>query len=357
MATVIALTGCEEDKERDLQAPLREVRTMIVEVGSGVYERTLSGTLQSSNLVSYSFKVSGTIESIDVGVGEAIKEGDIIATLDTATYELEVQRSKASLAESESQLRKAKAEYDRTRKLYETGDSSRSKLDNARASSDSAIASAEASRKSLQIAEQDLSYTKLRSTDDCRIASIPGDSGENVAAGTEVITASCGDGLEVKLNIPESMINRIIKGMEVTTVFSAIPGKSYQGIVNEVGVATVDGGTTFPVEILITDDDKSGLKSGLSADVTFVIDNTTSDNAALPILPSFAVGEDQNGRFVYSVETAHDGAAMISRVPVVIGNINQDGIEIVSGVAPGMQIVTAGVSVLRDGMEVKVSKR
>lgn len=356
LGSALLLSGCGEEETADLKAPLREVRTTIVESGSGIFERNFSGTLQSSNQTSYSFKVSGTIESILVEVGQAVKKDDVIAIMDASTYELEAQRARASLVEVQSQLRSAKADYERTKKLYEAGNSSRADLDNARAASETAGASTQAANKSLQIAQQDLSYTKLRSKGDCQIASIPGDSGENVSAGTEVITATCGKGLEVKLNIPESVIGSIKKDMAVKVTFPAIPNKTYQGVVKEVGVAAVSGGTTFPVDVLITDEDKSALKSGLSADVTFTIDNRNQGKAALPLLPSFAVGEDQNGRFVFIVQPTQDGKALVKRLPVKIGQIQQNGIEIADGVQPGMKVVTAGVSVLRDGMEVKVSQ-
>ncbi|MEM6811429.1 MAG: efflux RND transporter periplasmic adaptor subunit [Pseudomonadota bacterium] len=356
LGVTLFLSACGEEQEAELKAPLREVRTVIVESGSGIFKRSFSGTLQSSNQTSYSFKVSGTIESIPVEVGQAVKKNEVIAVLDPSTYELETQRARASLVEAQSQLRSAKAEYERTKKLYEAGNSSRSDLDNARAASETAAASTQAANKSLQIAQKDLSDTKLRSKADCQIASIPGDSGENVSAGTEVITATCGEGLEVKLDIPESAISSIKKDMPVTVSFSALPDKTYQGIVKEVGVAAVNGGTTFPVDVLIVDEDKTALKSGLSANVTFTIDNRNESKVSAPVLPSFAVGEDQDGRFVYTVQTGQDNRVMIKRVPVTLGQISQEGIEIVSGVQPGMKVVTAGVSVLRDGMEVKVSE-
>lgn len=354
VGAVMLLSACKEE-ESFAKAPLREVRTIVVESGSGIFERNFSGTLQSSNQTRFSFKVSGTIESIPVEVGQSVKKDDVIAIMDGSTYALEEQRARANLVEAQSQLRNVKADYERTKKLYEAGNSSRADLDNARAASEVAAASTQAANKALQIAQQNLSYTKLRAAEDCQIASIPANSGENVASGAEVITATCGDDLEVQLDIPESMIGNIIKDMAVKVRFSALPDKTYQGVVKEVGVAAVGGGTTFPVDVLITDEDKTGLKSGLSADVTFTIDNRNNGKDALPLLPSIAVGEDQSGRFVFALQK-QDGKAFIKRVPVTIGQIQQGGIEIANGVTPGMQVVTAGVSVLRDGMEVKVPK-
>ncbi|MEM1222032.1 MAG: efflux RND transporter periplasmic adaptor subunit [Verrucomicrobiota bacterium] len=349
--------GCSNSEEEVSSAPLRQVRSIIVESGTGVFERTFSGLLQSSNQTTYSFRVSGTIKSIPVQVGQAIKTGQVIAALDPADYELEVQRAEAYLAEANSTLRNAKADYDRTKKLYEAGNSSRSDLDEARAASETAEAATEVALKSLEIAKRDLSYTELKSQGDCKVASIPLDTGENVKEGEGVITADCGDDLEVELNIPESIIGKIENDMEVLVNFPAIPGKTYNGIVKEVGISSVSGKTTFPVDVLITNDDITGLKSGLSANVSFKLDNLQDNAAISPTLPSFAVGEDQNGRFVFVVEsTGNDGVAVVKRTPVVVGNIQEDGIEISEGVEPGMRVVVAGVSVLRDGMEVKVGE-
>ncbi|MEO0443425.1 MAG: efflux RND transporter periplasmic adaptor subunit [Pseudomonadota bacterium] len=355
ISLIVFLVGCEQNQDDGVSAPLRQVRSIIVETGSGIVERSFSGTLQSSNQTSYSFKVSGTIRAIPVEVGQAVASGDIIATLDPSDYELEVQKAQALLTEARSENRNAKAEYERSKKLYEAGNSSRSDLDNARAAAETTTAATQSALKSLQIAQQDLSYTQLKSQEACKIAAISGDSGENIQQGQEIVVATCGEDLEVKLNIPESIIANIKKDMNADIAFPAIPGKTYAGLVKEVGVAAVDGGTTFPVDVLITTADKTDLKSGLSADVSFSIDNRTKGATALPILPSFAVGEDQNGRFVFVVELTEKNQAFVKRVPVIIGELQQQGIEIAQGVEPGMRVVTAGVSVLRDGMEVKVA--
>lgn len=354
ISAVLSLSACGEEQDAALETPLRQVRTIIVDTGTGVFERSFSGILHASQETSLSFKVSGTIEDIAVEVGDQIKKGDVLATLDTSSYSLETQKSQAAFAEAQSQFSNAKAEYERTKKLYEAGNSSRSDLDNARTASDSAAASVQSARKSLEIARLNLSYTKLEAENDCAIASIDADEGENIGQGTQVFFATCGDQLEVKINIPESAISSIKKDMPVTISFSAIADQTFQGKVFEVGVSSVEGRTTFPVTVILTNLNSDNLKAGLSADVNFVIDTRANGQQVFPVLPPFAVGEDQNGRFVYTVEAAAERTS-VKRVPVTIGEIQESGIEIVSGIQAGTRVVTAGVSVLRDGMEVQVS--
>ncbi len=121
-----------------------------------------------------------------------------------------------------------------------------------------------------------------------------------------------------------------------------------------MGVSSVGSGTTFPVNVLVTDPEKSQLKAGLSADVTFRIDSSTNGRRFI-VVPPFAVGEDEKGRFVYVISQKEGGAATVHRTPVKTANVLQSGVEISEGLTPGIHIVTAGVSVLRDGMEVKIS--
>jgi len=286
-------------------------------------------------------------------VGDRIKKGDVIASLDSATYALQAQQSQAALVEAQSSQRNAKASYDRTKKLYESGNVSRSELDDARAASDSAAAAVQSASKVLEIARLNLSYTRLKTDEDCAIASVDAEEGENVAQGSQVFFAACGEDLEVKLDIPESIIASIKKGMNVDVIFSALEGKTFKGRVNEVGVTSVQGGTTFPVTVLMTDQDKEGLKPGLSADVVFSITGDKKGGSTAIVVPTFAIGEDQTGRFAFILQKSEDGRTIVKRQPVKVGRVLPNGIEVQEGLTPGMRVITAGVSVLRDGMEVK----
>ncbi len=345
------LVGCAEE-EVVKTAPPRTVKSLVITVDSGTYEQSFSGRLHSTSEVNFSFRVPGTIESLPVNKGDFISAGTVLATLDPTDYELQVEKSQAALAESEANLRNATGKYDRVKKLYEAGNTSRNDLDNARAQFDTAKASVQASRKAMEIARRDLSYTTLKADDDCGIAEVNPDVGENVGSGEQVIFATCGDGLEVKLNIPETVISFIENGMTVDVTFPAIEGQVFAGKVTEVGVSSIGGSTTFPVDVLIEDPNADQLKAGLSADVIFAI--SLSDTEVV-LVPPFAVGEDDQGRFVYVLTSQENGLSTVHRTPVTIGNAVQDGLEITSGLKPGMRIVTAGVSALRDGMEVKSS--
>jgi multidrug efflux pump subunit AcrA (membrane-fusion protein) len=133
-----------------------------------------------------------------------------------------------------------------------------------------------------------------------------------------------------------------------------LEGKTFNGTVTEVGVASVGGATTFPVTVRLTEG-QDQVRAGMSADVTFVF--ASEKGGPKYALPISAVGEDREGRFVYMLEKTDDGLGTVHRTPVAVGEILSDGIEILDGVKPGDLVVTAGVSRIYDGLQVRVPER
>ena len=74
-------------------------------------------------------------------------------------------------------------------------------------------------------------------------------------------------------------------------------------------------------------------------------------------VPAFAVGEDRDGRYVYVVEAIGDGIGRAVRREVTVGALTADGgLEIVHGLADGERVITAGVSRIQDGLEVRLDE-
>ncbi|MEM8498119.1 MAG: efflux RND transporter periplasmic adaptor subunit [Pseudomonadota bacterium] len=354
ISMLLLASGCQESAP-DLTVEPRSVKTLTIQSVTGEVQQSFSGRLHSTAEVTFSFRVSGTLKTLSVRTGDNVSAGDVIARLDPSDYELAVQRSRATLSENQATARNSKSNYERVKLLYQAGDTSRNQLDDARASAESSAAAVTSSRKALEIAAKDLDYATLKADRDCAIASVDKDEGENIVSGDRVVYATCGDELEVQLNIPESVISYIEPSTPAVVRFPAIDDRVFSGVVHEIGVSAVESGTTFPVDVLITDPERAMLKAGLSAEVTFTLNLGTAGEGGTLAVPSFAVAEDQAGRFVFTVESSEPGLATVNRTSVEVGQIMGDGIEIVSGLAPGMEVVIAGVSVLRDGMVVKAS--
>lgn len=350
-ATAVLLAGCGGGEEAAEVQP-RLVRHIEVESQSAARARTFSGISKSSQESRLSFKVSGTIEALPVNVGDTLARGDLIARVDASQYELEAQQAQASLMQAQAAERNALSTYERTKSLYENKNASRGDLDDARANAESAKAQVEASQKRLELARLNVSYTRLRAVEDCSIATLDVEVNENVNAGSTVALVNCGEELEVEISVPESLIGGIQEGMRTTIQFAALPDEEFSGSVSEVG-GVAQSGSTFPVIIRI-EGNQPQLRSGLAAEVT--LEFGSSDAEEVILVPLTAVVNEPDGSFVFLAEPAGDGQAMVVRRAVGLGDLTEDGMEIRSGLSPGDLVITAGTSVIREGLRVRLER-
>ena len=352
IAGLLVLGACGE-ADAPLEERLRPVRYITVSDDSVFRDRSFSGTSKSSRESRLSFKVSGTITQLPVQIGQRLNAGDLIAEIDSASYVLQVQQAQASLVEAQANDRKATADYERTKGLYANDNASLNDLDAARAQAESSGAMVASAGKALEIARLNLSYTKLTADTECSIASLDVEVNENVSSGQQVAAVSCGDQFEVTMNLPESLIGLVDETTPVTIRFSSIPDRQFNGVISEISVASVSGSAGFPVVIRIDESDPA-LRSGLAADVTFQFDSAAASGTGV-VIPVTAVINDPDGTYVFlAVPSEPEGEAIVTRRPVVVGELSQFGIEISDGLSPGDFVITAGISVIREGQRVLV---
>ena len=340
--------GSESAPEQEL---LRPIRYQKVKSASNLLQRTFSGTAQAKMEVRLSFRIPGAVSQVAVKVGDQVQAGQLIARLDPTDYQLQVQEAQAALANARAQARNAEAIYERVRALYENRNASRNDLDAARAASESAEAAVRASNTRLELAGSQLGYTRLTAPDSGAIASVPVESNENIAAGQTVALLSSGTLTEVTTTIPESLITSITRDMPVSVSFDAIPGHAFPAEVIEVGVSATNQMSTFPIRVRLKES-SSLLRPGMAASVTFNLSNGADRNPVL-VMPE-AVGEDRSGRFAFVVELQANGLGTIHRRAVTVGELSSAGLEILSGLQDNDLVVTAGVSLIREGQQVRI---
>lgn len=351
VATALALgaVGCDKTDVEQAEI-LRPVRFLTVTDNDLGRRRTFSGTSRSTQVSRLSFKVPGTIVELPIEVGDRLQAGGLLARLETSSFDLEVQQAQAGLVQAQANQRNAESNYDRIKGLYENNNASRNDLDSARANAESARAQTRSAQKSLELARLNLSYTRLTAERSCSIASVAVQLNENVTAGAEVARVNCGDGLEIELAMPDSLIAEIREDANVTIQFDAISKLKFAGTVTEIGVAASSGTPTFPVTVSI-DGSERRLRSGLAADVTFEFASTRSGDAHL--IPLAAVANSGAEPFVYIAQPNGSGnEAVIEKRTVEIGELTENGIEVLAGLSHGDRVVTAGVSIITAGQRV-----
>ena len=300
-----------------------------------------------------SFRVPGRIDVLNVSVGNRVPTGQLIARLEQTDFEIAVRQDEANLAQARAVMTNSEANLERVRGLYENDNASQNELDSATAQFQSTRAQVEAATQTLESARRKLGYSSLRAPVDGAIAAVDVEVNENVTQGQTVVMMTSGARPEVEVAIPEVLISDVQDGAPVRVSFAALPGRVFDAVVTEVGVASTGTATTFPVTVRITAESPE-IRSGMAADVTFRFESR--DKRDRIYLPSHAVGEDEVGRFVFLLEpSGENDVGIVQRTPVTVGALTRDGrLEILSGVAEGRNVVTAGVRRLVDGQRVKL---
>ena len=344
------LFSCGEEKK----APKKFVRPVkYKELGylGGEKIRTFSGTAQTDKIIGLSFRSSGIITTFDVKLGQKVKKGELLSRLDNVQARLNYENAVASKNSAESQMNTAKLSLNRTRSLFEKGSASLSDFEAAKNSFNTAKESYESSERSVAIQQEQIRYGYLYAPEDGIIAAVNAEIDENVSAGQNIATLNAGSDMEIALGVPESVINGVKKGNTVMVSFSSLPGTDFEGRISEVAPAVDANSATYPVVIRVIDPTED-IKSGMAANVTFDFSENKSGPAIL-VVPANAVGEDSDGRFVFSI--VEEGETIkVKKQPIQIGNLTVDGFEVKSGLSAGQKIATAGLQTLLDGQEVKL---
>lgn len=351
-AGLIPLAGCK-DAPAPEEPVIRPVRAIEVADATGSAEsRTFSAVSRASDESRLSFRVGGSLRSLTVKLGDKVQQGQVIATVDPSDLQLQAQQAADAYSQARASERRAKAEFERTRTLYENNGASRSQFDQAQAGYEQARASLGSAGRQLQLARKQVGYATLKAPTDGVVSAVLAQINENVGAGQAVVKLASGGAPEVLINVSGTFVGRVEVGDTIQVKFADIPDTSYGATVREVGVTPGEQQTTFPVIATIADPDEK-IRLGMAADATFTAERNP-DEVGL-FVPATAVGEDRNGRYVFKVEPAGEGLGTVKRHAVQVDPaLGGRGIRVTEGVAAGDRVVTAGVSRIVDGQTVRL---
>ena len=280
-----------------------------------------------------------------------VKKGQLLGKLDNVQSRLSYEQAVTQVNSAESQVNTAKLSLDRVRALYEKGSSSLSDFEAAKNSYKTAFESYKSSKRGLSIQQEQVNYGYLYAPENGTIATVDAEIDENVTTGQLIATLNSGKDMEITLGIPESVINGVKNGMNVSVDFSSLSNEKFQAKVTEVSPAVDANTATYPVRVTIVNPTDK-IKSGMTANVTFDFGDRKIDNKTL-VVPAYAVGEDSNGRFVFLIEGEGENAK-VKKQKITIGALTPEGFEIKSGITAGQKIATAGLQTLLNGQEVKL---
>ena len=330
-----------------------------------------TGEIFATELIDVGAQVSGQIKKLYVKLGDQVKKGDMIASIDSSTQQNSIDNKEAQLAIYKAQLESAKValniaktQFDRENALFSKNATSKQEFESAKntySANSAKIKELEAQIKQTNIelstAKINLGYTKIIAPRDGTVVSVQVEEGQTVNANQTtptIVNIADLSHVKMKMQIAEGDITKIKVGTPVEYSILSEPTKKFQTTVSSIdpGLTTLSDGSygssssskssyssssssssaVYYYAQSIVDNKDGILRIGMTTQNELLIANV--EDAI--IVPSIGIKKDENGTFVYVLK---DGKPVKTAVKTGIKD-NLDT-QIISGINEGDEIITS----------------
>lgn len=299
------------------------------------YTREYPAIVKESNETGLGFKTAGQISHIYVKEGDYVKQGQLLASLDAADYQLGVNALQV-------QYDQLKREFERVQKMFENKGVPQNEYEKAKAG-------LEQLATQLQANKNKLSYTRLYAPVNGYIQSVNFSKAEMVDAGTQVFSIIDDGGMKVEFDVPVSESG--------SADSSAIYTLDYNGLQTDIPLRYIskspkaDGNQLFTVKLGVVNRKSASLRPGMNATVRIAGVSGIEEPKAGYNLPLRAVVNRDGKVCVWVLKPD----STVSLREVIFSGVDKNGMAIIeSGVNAEDRIITAGVNSLHEGEKVVV---
>lgn len=335
---VFALVGvcavaCSGDGEEELGP------TATVERGAIERRIVATGTIEPEKEVEVRPRVSGIVETVHVEAGDRVKAGQPLVEVEKELAEVRLQEAHARLEEARAEMRFAASARKRAERLHRNGTMDDQEYDEIVARWERAsagVARAEASRDLLEV---ELRYATVEAPIDGKILDVDVEEGSAVASvvsvtgGTPLLSIAADESLHLEGLVDENEIARVAVGQRARVTAEAFGDEVFDGEVQDISPIgdRQQNVTYFEVEIAI-EEHGGRLRPRMSADGEIVAE-VVEQALVVPETALFYEGED-----LFVERVLSDDPVETERSRVEIGIVEDDRIEIVSGVEEGWRL-------------------
>lgn len=342
LVLALALGACGNDKadKESEKEDIPVVKTMKVSEEDVDQLAVYTASVEPEVVNNISAQMANRIKAIYVDEGVRVGKGQKLVTLDdvnTTQYELAVDNAKAA-------LRNAQTNYDRAVELLKIGGGTQQAVDQMEVTLINAKNSVAQAERTLANAREN---TVLVSPIDGVVTARNYDPGDMTGA-LPVLTVARINPVKVVINVNESELSKINKGMPVDLTFNTYGDEVFKGTVSVV-MPTVDAASrTVGVEISLPNSDGRVLP-GMFGRATIAL-----GNASHVVVPDRAVVKQQGSGDHYVYVLNSNGTVSYNKVE--LGQRIGTSYELISGVPSGAEVIVEGQNALTDGKKVQVIK-
>jgi len=345
LVCLFGLSACGPDTAAPARPP-ELVKAQPATLQTVVRTVSLTGTVAARYESKLSFRAAGRIAQRKVDVGDHVKAGDVLATMETPEQEADVQSARASLRSAEATLVQAQSTFNRQKQLLDKGFTTRSSFDEAQQQLLSAEGSVDSAKADVGTAEDQLSYAVLKADSDGVITARDAEAGQVVSAAQTVFTLAKDGARDVNFDVYEALLANAPRTDRVQVRLLSNPDVVATAVVREVS-PTFDAATgTVKVKLSLIDPPPA-----MSLGSAVVGTGEWTAQKLMP-LPWTALAAGEAGPTVWVIDPSTNA---VSSRPVTIARYKTGQILVSDGLKEGEMVVTSGGQFLRAGQVVSIA--
>lgn len=393
----VSFTGCKK-KETANNDVIKNVKTAEVSRSTITIENQYAGEIKASDEVGVIPKASGKVSEVFVEVGDKVNKGDVLMELDSKDIVFQLEQAKAGVQAAEVNLKKAKGSgytqsliqaeaeleqariaqndaslnFERIKVLYEQGAVSKREFESAESGMLKAMEQYESAKKnlellkkglgpdsvegaqaqlnqalaSLRVIQNQLNNTMITAPISGVVSRRNANVGEGVSPASPAVFISNTDQLIAEVGIPETLINRLKKGQNMSVSVEALGNRILRGIVDNISPVVDQKTRNYTVKVKILESTNE-VKPGMFAKIKLELEKKVDVIA----VPNQGLISENDLQFVYVVEEGN-----VKKKYVEIGLSNETVTEIIKGLNINEILIIEGQSFLSEGEKVNSVK-
>lgn len=341
---VALASGCNrpaQAKSEDAAPPVHVDTTDVTEIEAPVLLR-LTGSLRGMKETDLAANAAGRVIKTTVERGAEVKQGTILAQLDTSAATLSLAEARVAVATSKTQEDINKADCERYEQLKAKGAVTDLEYDQVTAKCKTAPLSREAAQARQSIAAKNVGDGTIRAPFSGIVSERYVDVGDYVQASSKVVSIAQVNELRLEFSVPEASVSQVATGSDVGFKVAAFKDQMFHGTVRFIAGAVRTSTRDLVAEAVVQNADKK-LRPGMFADVEL-----TTGKQKLPSVPLAAVFERQAKKRVYVVAEGHLVERVLQVGPEVDGRLTA-----LSGLKTGEKVAVGKLEGLANGTRVE----
>ncbi|MGH8236870.1 MAG: efflux RND transporter periplasmic adaptor subunit [Steroidobacteraceae bacterium] len=306
----------------------------------------LSGSMSPIVQATLKSKVGGEVELVPLREGQDVREGEVLARIDTRNLQAQYDRQVAAVERARADLDLATLNRDKNRVLLEKHYISQNTYEATESAHAGMVASLKLAEADARLAKIGLEDAVVRAPFAGTIAKRHVQPGEKVSMDSTIVTLVDLRQMVLEAAVPAADIPAVQIGQPARFKVGGFGAQEFVGEVQRINPMTADGSRAITIYIAVPNPNRA-LKGGMFAQGALTLDKTE------PVLavPQRAVHEEAGAAYVYTLRDDK-----IARTTVKVGAAAPGGsfVEVREGLAAGDRVIVTAITAGQVGQNVIV---